>query len=72
MSNQEQKPEVLKVEDDSEKSIVQRVMEDRNFSTGAGMLPPSAAPIHHTTELGNVRIEGEVTDTKLALARPVS
>src|SRR5579863_4618239 len=69
MSDQDQKPpeeQVLKVE--NEKSIVEQVFAEPNLMVHNN-LPPMTAPVHHETELGTVRIEGEVTDTKLALAK---
>jgi hypothetical protein len=67
MSNQKQEAQTP-AQDDSEKSIVEKVFNERNFTTGMELARPQGA-IHHETELGTVRIEGEVTPEKLELAR---
>jgi DNA-directed RNA polymerase subunit L len=52
---------------DEEETIVEKVFNERNLITTPAM--EQTAPIHHETQLGTVRIEGEVTPQKLALAK---
>lgn len=48
-------------------SLVEKVFNERNLITTPSM--EHTAPVHHETQLGTVRIEGEVTPQKLALAK---
>jgi len=52
---------------DEEETLVEKVLNERNLITTPSM--EHTAPVHHETQLGTVRIEGEVTPQKLALAK---
>ena len=66
MADEKPEEKVLVVE--NEKSIVEKVFAEPNLMVHNN-LPPMTAPVVYENEMGKVRIEGEVTDTKLALAR---
>lgn len=51
----------------TEEALVEQVFNERNLITTPNM--EHTAPVHHETQLGTVRIEGEVTPQKLALAK---
>lgn len=52
---------------DEEETLVEQVLNERNLITTPAV--EHTAPVHHETALGKVRIEGEVTPQKLALAK---
>lgn len=56
--------------DDEEETIVEKVFNERNLiTTPVDEAAIKNIPVTHETELGTIRIEGEVTPQKLALAK---